>query len=153
MSFLGERPAFGSMLKGSTRERRTKAPNPFKSPRVRDKEHLAAIAELDCVACGAAGPSEAAHLRMADASQGKRPTGMSEKPDDAWSLPLCPSCHRIGPDPQHRANEREWWAARGINPVALARAFKEAHDSIRAAGGTKTDVNSGLRVIPAKHKR
>jgi hypothetical protein len=50
-----------------------------KSPTVLEREHITRIKEMDCVVCGASGPSECHEIE-----QGQWFT----------SMPLCPSCHR-----------------------------------------------------------
>ena len=45
---------------------------------------------------------------------------MQRKPSDRFAVPLCAAHHREGPKAQHAAGERAWWAARGIDPYALA---------------------------------
>jgi len=50
-----------------------------KTPNAAERRHIARIKEMDCVVCGAAGPSECHEI-----NQGQWFT----------SMPLCPSCHR-----------------------------------------------------------
>jgi hypothetical protein len=88
----------------------------FKHPRVKNDAHLAFIRNLYCVSCGDDTSTEAAHLRSDNLEYGKRSTGMAEKPDDCWTLPLCGKCHRV----QHSGNEANFWANLGINPWVLA---------------------------------
>lgn len=90
-----------------------------KRPRVHDRDHLTFIRGLPCLICGKHG-SEAAHVRYGDDRYKKRETGGAEKPDDKWTVPLCAEHHRTGPDAQHNANERDWWASKGIDPLHLA---------------------------------
>ena len=59
---------------------------------------------------------------------GKTPTGMGSKSDDKWTVPLCPDCHRLGKNAQHSMNEREWWAEKGIDVLALCRALQAAYE-------------------------
>ena len=84
--------------------------------RKRDPAHLARVAQLSCLACGAR-PVHVAHIRYADAWYGKGITGIGIKPDDKWTVPLCPRCHRD----QHSHGERDWWEAHRINPLTVAR--------------------------------
>lgn len=56
-----------------------------KQARFRSDKWLRAVADLDCVICDRAGPSQAAHR-----NEGK---GMGMKTDDALTAALCPSCH------------------------------------------------------------
>jgi hypothetical protein len=100
------------------------APSPVrqKQPREVDGSYKAWIARLPCVIC-AREPVEVAHVRFADARYGKTEPGMAAKPDDVWTLPLCPGCHRLEPHAQHGEDEREWWDSyeemHGINALAL----------------------------------
>jgi len=98
-----------------------------KQKRIHAKNHLAWIRTLPCLITGTQ-PVEAAHIRFADAQYGKRETGMGEKPDDCWTVPLCPEKHRE----QHSMNEREFWDKHGINVciVALALWINTGNDAI-----------------------
>lgn len=88
--------------------------------RVRDNAFLAWVRRQPCavgpVGCG--GPTEAAHVRLS--APGEPMTGMQRKPNDARCVPLCQNHHRVGPDAQHAHGERQWWSARGIDPLQLA---------------------------------
>lgn len=79
----------------------------------RSKKYREQFQFWPCVVCTAPS-SEAAHVRI-----GQQGIGM--KPADSCCVPLCSYCHRTGPDAQHRHNEREWWEARGVNPLVLSR--------------------------------
>lgn len=92
-------------------------------PRQQDKEHRAFIVTLRCTTCPNSTHIECAHIRFASPEHGKRETGMAEKPDDKWTVPLCPSCHREGESAQHKSNEVQWWEAQGIDPLELAEAL------------------------------
>jgi hypothetical protein len=63
---------------------------------------------------------------------GKRPTGMAEKPDDRWALPLNRRCHMM----QHAwGAELEWWVAHLIDPFKLAvRYYREYERQIPVFG-------------------
>jgi hypothetical protein len=80
-----------------------------REPRVVLPDHREWVVTLRCLIC-AGFPTEAAHLRYADARYRKPPAGMQEKSDDFWTLPLCADCHRLGRDAQHNSNEHQWWA-------------------------------------------
>lgn len=56
----------------------------------------------------------------------KPSTGMGEKPDDKWAVPLCRKCHME----QHRYNELAWWDFHRKNP------FKIAMQLYKIFGGT-----------------
>ena len=88
----------------------------FRRPRVKNDQHLDFIRSLPCVSCGNDIQTEAAHLRAGNLEYGKRNTGISEKPSDMFTLPLCGSCHRS----QHKANEQNFWTNLGIDPWKLA---------------------------------
>lgn len=105
--------------------------------RQRDNNHLDFIRALPCVVCGDQTTTEAAHIRFADRRLGKRQTGMGEKPDDAFTLPLCGSHHRD----QHTGNERAWWQGREIDPIPLALAL------YRVSG----DHEAGERIVRSWH--
>ena len=100
--------------------------------RKRYKKHMAFIAKLPCVICGSR-PVECAHVRFADAKWNKPITGGGTKPHDRWCVPLCHSCHRTGPDAQHRTNEREWWSAKGIDVLAMCDALWRNTGNLKAA--------------------
>jgi hypothetical protein len=91
----------------------------FRTPRAHYGNFLRFIRELPCLICGDDTATEAAHIRYADLAAGKRSTGMGEKPDDAFVVPLCGGCHRQ----QHTTNERKWWALNGVDPVKVALAL------------------------------
>lgn len=65
-------------------------------------------------------PAEAAHIRMGNLDIGKPPTGMQEKPDDRWVVPLCAWCHRDAPNAQHKMNEAKFWKMVGVDPFKIA---------------------------------
>lgn len=91
-----------------------------RQPREEDPAHLAYVRTLPCTICRRPGPNDPAHLRSGSREYGKRETGMGEKPDDKWTLPLCRTHH----DDQHRGNELRWWARQGFpDPFALAVAL------------------------------
>ncbi|WEK50361.1 MAG: hypothetical protein P0Y66_22410 [Candidatus Kaistia colombiensis] len=89
-----------------------------KRKRVTDEAHLRWIRTLPCVISGKR-PVDAAHIRFADPSYGKRETGKAEKSSDRWALPLFPALHRE----QHDGNERLFWAKYGIDPCRVAAAL------------------------------
>lgn len=90
-----------------------------KRPRAKDEAHLRWIRTLPCIITGRRDGVEAAHLRFADPRYGKRATGMQEKSDDKFTLPL----HREIHSDQHSGGERAWWEARKIDPVPIAIAL------------------------------
>lgn len=92
----------------------------------RDGQHRDAIRALPCLCCAHPPRSEAAHLRAGDMSYGKPMTGLSVKPDDKWTLPLCPFCHRLDTKAQHQRNELEFWHDQKINPFQMCMQLYEA---------------------------
>lgn len=80
--------------------------------------HLDLIRRLPCLLSGRT--AEAAHIRYADAKHGKPEAGMGHKPEDKWTVPLCPELHRLAKECQHNGNERKWWEQFGVDPLAVA---------------------------------
>jgi hypothetical protein len=87
--------------------------------RIQSATHLKFIRSLPCLVCADNTTTEAAHIRFADTRAAKRQTGMGEKPDDSWAVPLCGNHHRI----QHTMNEREFWRSGGMDPILVALAL------------------------------
>ena len=108
-------------------------------PRLHSEVHLDFIRGLRCVICGDNTSVEAAHLRAGNRYYGKLSTGMGEKPDDKWALPVCSKDHRR----QHSGNEIQFWSNEGINPWVLAL-------SLFAASG---DHNLAEEVISQQGQR
>ena len=91
----------------------------FREPREKDEKYLKRVRQLPCLVCGDDTTTEAAHIRYADRTVCKRQTGMAEKSDDKYAVPLCGECHRE----QHMGNEFEWWQEQGVDPVKTALAL------------------------------
>src|ERR1700761_1229806 len=72
---------------------------PMRTPRKKNPRYLAFIRLMRCCICGRL-DSEAAHIRSASLENGKSHTGLGQKPDDFWTLPLCRDHH----SEQHRGN-------------------------------------------------
>ena len=106
----------------------------MKHPRQKSPAHLAFIRQLPCVVCGDNTSVEAAHIRMGRRWCAKRATGMSEKPDDSWAVPLCGKHHRV----QHDVGEHYFWHMWHvghpslIDPVILCLALWRASGDIEA---------------------
>jgi hypothetical protein len=97
-------------------------PTVAKKPRQQIMAHLAFIRSLPCLVTGAR-DVEAAHIRYGNMRWGKRTTGMGEKPDDQWVVPLSQKMHRE----QHDFGDEElWWREKGIDPVLVAMAMWRA---------------------------
>lgn len=108
-----------------------------KDPRVRDAEFLGWLVKAPCIACLVGGVHKrgvhAAHVRFADAEAGWREAGMQGKPSDRRAVGLCPPHHtgdvRRVRMTQHDMNERAFWAALGIDVIALCTALSEAFEA------------------------
>lgn len=94
-----------------------------KHPRIRDDKFLAFVRKQPCCVCGWVGEIDAAHIRMPSTVYGKPATGMQEKPDDKWCVPLCrvipgvkAGCHKN----QHSMGEAAYWREIGLNPFEIA---------------------------------
>ena len=81
--------------------------------RIRDKEHLKAVAAQPCIVCGRS-PSHAHHLTFV------QPKARGLKVSDEWVVPVCYLHHRELHD---RGNEQEWWKAKSIDPVSAAESL------------------------------
>lgn len=91
-----------------------------RAPRQEDPKHLAFVRTRVCCIKHCNRHAEAAHIRMACLATGKEYTGKAEKPDDKWTVPLCPYHHRIGVGSQHSMGEADFWHMVGLNPFAIA---------------------------------
>lgn len=83
--------------------------------RQRNKAHLQLVARQSCLIC-ARQPCDAHHLRFAQAR------GLSLKVSDEFTVPLCRIHHR---EVHRHGSELDWWAARGIAPLPIARLLWE----------------------------
>lgn len=86
-------------------------------PRQHSDAHLKFIRTLPCIVCKNEHETEAAHIRFGDLRVAKPKAGIGEKPDDAFTLPLCGQCHRT----QHGMNEKAFWGS--VDPVFYALAL------------------------------
>ena len=81
--------------------------------RLRNREHLRLVAQEPCLVCGRQ-PSQAHHLRYA------QPRALGRKVSDEFVVPLCAFHH----GEVHRSGkEANWWRARGIDAIVIARAL------------------------------
>ena len=103
--------------------------------RQHSEPHLQFVRSLPCIVCGDDTSTEAAHIRYPDLLADKRPTGMGEKSDDCWALPLCGAHHRQ----QHEMSEREFWKTVSIDPIRAALALFRVHG----------DNEAGQRIVAA----
>jgi hypothetical protein len=79
----------------------------IKRPRAESKSHLEFVGRLPCLICGDDTRTEAAHIRMASAKFAKSESGIGQKPDDAFTVPLCSDCHAR----QHDVGEEIFWSS------------------------------------------
>lgn len=105
----------GSLLKRSALPRQSKR---SQSGPITDDAHLICIRSLPCLACGAEGSTQAAHLRLNSGAFGKR-QAMGQKPDDRWVTPLCDEHHRE----QHKIGEANFWQQLDLNPFLICEAL------------------------------
>ena len=95
--------------------RRTGKPAPrIKPGRVEDPAYLAKVRALPCDVCGVV-PSEPHHPK------GLEFCGKGQKAPDRDAFPLCPFCHRTGPNAFHRIGKRPWEARYGAQRDHAAR--------------------------------
>lgn len=92
-----------------------------RQPRKKNPKHLEFIRTLPCCICKDNTTTEAAHIRMAHRGWGKSYTGMAEKPDDNWTVPLCGKHHRE----QHSMGEAAFWCGYRIDPCDLAVGYRD----------------------------
>lgn len=92
-----------------------------RQPRIECPAFLSFLRTWPCVNCGAAPPTQAAHIRMACPKRGKRESGKGEKPDDRWAIPLCADCHLDGARALHKIGEKRFF--QGWDPFAEATRF------------------------------
>lgn len=95
--------------------------------REEDPSHLAFIRLLPSAVSGRV-PCEACHIRIGSAVHRKKHTGLGQKPDDWWVLPLTADEHRE----QHSGAELEFWRRHGIDPFELAIALYSVTGNVEA---------------------
>lgn len=80
-----------------------KADKPSRQEIMAGKLHMARVAQLECVICGR-WPVEVHHCKSGRFSQ--------RRESDFAVIPLCPECHRTGPNAYH-AGQASWEAVNG----------------------------------------
>jgi hypothetical protein len=100
---------------------------PKRTPRERlphrnNTDHLEAIRQCPCLACGRDPCGEAAHVRMGTHA------GMGRKPEDRWVTPLCRACHAD----QHEIGELTFWHSLDLPPLTIAAALYRASPNVEA---------------------
>jgi hypothetical protein len=77
-------------------------------------KHAEFIRNLPCCICGNNIETQWAHVRFADARAAKPITGIGNRADSVWTLPMCNRHH----EEQHkRGDERAFWREHGIDPI------------------------------------
>jgi hypothetical protein len=99
--------------------------------RHRSKDHLRYVAKQPCLICGRS-PSHAHHVRFAQSK------GLGLKVSDEFTVPLCAIHHS---DNHTTGNERNWWAARKIDPLAVASRLWEDSRKREASGRSPQPAN------------
>lgn len=97
--------------------------------RIKSPSYLDFIRSLPCCICLDNTSTEAAHIRFGDRRAGKRPTGMGERPDDKWTIPLCGVHHRE----QHTRGERLFWDEMDRDPIFLSLALQAIAGDLETA--------------------
>lgn len=96
---------------------------------IKEPRHLAFIRSLPSVISGQMG-CDACHLRMGDPRYRKPTTGKSQKPDDAFTLPMTRDEHEM----QHGMSERAFWLMQGVDdPCGLAFQLYQITGDVDAA--------------------
>jgi hypothetical protein len=94
----------------------------MKSVRRRDKAHRDFVCSQPCLICGRR-PSDAHHIRFG------QPRALGRKVSDEFTVPLCRVHHR---DLHRRSDEKAWWEAANIEPMAIAqRLWRETRDEMQ----------------------
>jgi hypothetical protein len=81
-----------------------------KPVRKRNKAHRDFVCSQPCLICGRR-PSDAHHIRFG------QPRALGRKVSDEFTVPLCRVHHR---DLHRRSDEKAWWEAANIEPMAIA---------------------------------
>jgi hypothetical protein len=132
-------PSRGTHASAERQSIPTRRPVPEKSVRLRDKEHRKFVGQQPCLICERA-PCDAHHLRFA------QPIALGRKVSDEFTVPLCRIHHRE----VHRVGkEKEWWAAVGIEPLAVARTlWKQSRGIVAGQQQSSTEERVGGFVNP-----
>jgi hypothetical protein len=115
---ITRRAPIGSLLKKPLAKR--KPAN--ERGQITEAKHLEAIRQCPCIHCGLDPCGEAAHVRSSSGLHNKR-GGMSAKPDDRWTVPVCRADHQNDPDSIHKIGELSFFHNLGINPFLLCQAL------------------------------
>ena len=100
-----------------------------KSPRQHATPYLKMVASLPCLLSGRIIGVQAAHIAYGSVTWDKHYTGMAEKADDRWTVPLCQELHLMNTGSQHHHGHEElWWAQFGVDPLRVAHLLWEYRD-------------------------
>jgi ERF superfamily len=102
--------------------------------RIRDREHVKAVAKEACLVCGRR-PADAHHLRFAQSP------ALGRKVSDEFTVPLCRGHHR---EVHRRGDEAAWWNKTGIDPSAAARILWLKTHPLRSPSGAKLQNEANL---------
>ena len=100
-----------------------------KPVRERDRNHLRFVASQPCLLC-ARTPSDAHHIKYAEAR------AMGRKVSDKFTVPVCRIHHR---ELHRRGDERAWWEAQGVDPLATAAKLWDRNRRIASPTETTSD--------------
>jgi hypothetical protein len=93
----------------------------MKPVRKRDKAHRDFVCSQPCLICGRL-PCDAHHIRFG------QPRALGRKVSDEFTVPLCRVHHR---DLHRVSDEKAWWEAAKIEPMAIAqRLWRETRDEM-----------------------
>lgn len=106
------------------------------------RSHKNFIRSLPCCSCGKPPRSEQAHIRAGTDG------GMSLRPSDRYSVPLCNACHLTGPGAQHSVGELAFWAERGVDPYGLAEHLWTNSGDLSA--GTRAVLRMFMEIMQRK---
>jgi hypothetical protein len=108
--------------------------------RIRDREHVKAVAKQPCLVCGRR-PADAHHLRIAQSP------ALGRKVSDEFTVPLCRGHHRE----VHRCgDEAAWWKKTGIEPSAAARVLWLKSHPLPASAADTQITDSGAQESRSK---
>ena len=100
--------------------------------RPRSREHMAYVASFPCLIRGCPEIANVHHLTHA------QPKARGLKSGDNWTVPLCERHHQGQGGVHDAGREGAWWAARGIDALAVAAQL----------WNESPDVKKADRVIP-----
>ena len=108
-----------------------------KPVRERDRNHLRFVASQPCLLCGRT-PSDAHHVKFAEQR------AMGRKVSDRFTVPVCRLHHR---ELHKRGDERAWWDANTIDPLAVAARLWGKTRKV----GAPAEINSGGMLISKRN--